>query len=119
MSRRFGVECTVQCEVPLPAFKASAGIHLYRIAQEAVTNSAKHSKAKHISIVLSTENNRVRMVVADDGVGLEPISRHPAGMGLNIMEYRARLIDASFRVESLPGKGTKILCVVDKQNLVS
>jgi len=112
VARRFGMVCNVSCDTSLPVFKASVGIHLYRIAQEAITNSAKHSGAKNISIVLSTGKKHMKMMIIDNGGGIGQISHQSVGMGLSIMEYRARLIDATFEVISQPDNGTKIVCVV-------
>jgi PAS domain S-box-containing protein len=84
---------------------------LYRIAQEALTNVAKHSRAKHVDIILERRGDQVVLIVEDDGVGFDPgdalTTRN--GLGLSGMEERASLVGATLQVESAAGKGTTIL----------
>src|SRR5882672_78065 len=89
--------------------------HLYRIAQEAVTNAVRHGHASLIAVQLIVEERNVRLTITDDGVGLpdgpadEP--RHSvSGMGLKIMAYRARMIDGEVTVERLREGGTRVRC---------
>jgi len=119
MSRRFEVACTVDCQDAITPCNPAAGIHLYRIAQEAVVNAAKHANAQHIVISLSLSNARVRLVIEDDGMGIPPVSNNPDGMGLRIMEYRARMIGADFNVTSRPHCGTQVACEVDETSFRS
>ncbi|HEY0253289.1 MAG TPA: ATP-binding protein, partial [Kofleriaceae bacterium] len=99
------IACTVSAphgdiEIPMPARG-----HLYRIAREAVHNAAKHAQAR--SITLSVEPTTI--VVSDDGIGIAPHSN--AGMGLRLMESRAKMTGAVLRVEGTP-KGTIVTCSV-------
>ena len=85
---------------------------LYRIAQEALTNVAKHSKAEHVEIILERRPDHVLLIVEDDGVGFDPGARSGTadqGFGLLGMQERAALIGASLQIESAAGKGTTIL----------
>lgn len=86
--------------------------HLYRIAQECTTNALKHSQAKTVTISLfSNGGDSVRLEVADDGVGVrEQALTNSPGLGLSIMQYRARMIGAVLRVESQAGGGTVVTC---------
>jgi len=68
------------------------GMHLYRIAQEAVNNAAKHGGPRKITIVLSQIQDSLRLTVADDGKGLGPSPDGTRGMGLDSMRYRARVL---------------------------
>lgn len=113
MSRRFEVTCTVDCPAPVAPCKPNAGIHLYRIAQEAVVNAAKHANAQHILMTLSLGNGRVRLMIEDDGIGIARARINPDGMGLRIMEYRARMIGADFNVVSHPQSGTQVICELE------
>jgi signal transduction histidine kinase len=84
---------------------------LYRIAQEALTNVAKHSKAKNVEIILERRSDHVVLIVEDDGVGFEPGGAPgPAdqGFGLLGMRERAALIGATLQIESAAGSGTTI-----------
>ncbi len=82
---------------------------LYRIAQEALTNTAKHAAARHVRIVLDRPPGAVRLVVSDDGRGFR-CHRPEAGghLGLSGMQERAALLNGSVTVESDPGRGTTI-----------
>ncbi len=110
IGRRYGLECRMHCEHPLPPFKANLGIHLYRITQEALVNAAKHSQARNLIIHLTMKDNRVRLEVVDDGTGIDRQQENPAGMGLKIMEYRARMIGADFTIRNRQGGGTLVAC---------
>lgn len=115
MNRRFGISCVVDCPSPVPPCGHNAGIHLYRIAQEAVVNSAKHSRATRIQLSLSASGDEVHLSVTDDGTGISNTPSNPNGMGLRIMEYRARLIGASFAVEPIsPEAGTRVECRITR-----
>jgi PAS domain S-box-containing protein len=84
---------------------------LYRISQEALTNVAKHSRARKVDVILERRSDHVLLIVEDDGVGFdsdEPGGRR-GGFGLLGMQERAALIGASLQIESTPGKGTTIL----------
>jgi two-component system sensor histidine kinase NreB len=83
--------------------------HLFRIAQEAVSNAVKHSGATSIQIELRTVDDQIVLSVADNGRGIKPQS-DGGGMGLRIMDYRATIIDGKISVQSQPGKGTKVIC---------
>ena len=85
---------------------------LFRIAQEALLNAAKHAKADRIDISLKEEGEAFVMIVADDGEGFDP-DKLPASRedhwGLPIMHERARAIQASLKIESGPGEGTRVI----------
>jgi PAS domain S-box-containing protein len=85
---------------------------LYRIAQEALTNVAKHSRAENVEVILERRSDHVVMIVEDDGVGFDPAKTGASaaqGFGLLGMQERAALIGASLQIESAAGKGTTIL----------
>jgi signal transduction histidine kinase len=113
MSRRLNTAITVECPAPLPPCSASVGIHLYRIAQEALVNAAKHARADQITIHLSAQPAGFHLRIDNDGIGIDRANKNPQGMGLRIMEYRARMIGADFRIETRAEGGTRILCDLD------
>ncbi|MEO7101640.1 MAG: histidine kinase, partial [Luteolibacter sp.] len=114
MSRRFDVVCTVECPVPIPPCESAAGIHLYRIAQEAVVNATKHANAHNILLSLASEDSHVKLTIEDDGLGMTRTPINPDGMGQRIMEYRARMIGADFKIENRHQGGTSVTCVMDE-----
>ena len=88
----------------------------YRIGQEAVTNAAKHSGARQIHISFKATPVVTELKVSDDGCGFVPSERNGnAGLGLRAMKYRADVIGAAIQIDSIPGKGTEIICAIQKQ----
>lgn len=82
----FGIDCQFVCDSPVLIHDKDTGIHLYRIAREAATNAAKHSKAERIVIHLETHEEGVLLEIRDAGTGLQqPRLKQPRGMGLRIM----------------------------------
>jgi PAS domain S-box-containing protein len=104
----------IRCRFVMKGFlrikQASAALHLYRIAQEAVNNAAKHGQPKRVTIRLVEHKNAVTLSVEDDGVGIPPDSESSKGMGLRIMAFRAGVIGASFEVKTRAGGGTVVRC---------
>jgi PAS domain S-box-containing protein len=84
---------------------------LYRIAQEALTNVAKHSRARNVDVLLERRADSVLLIVEDDGVGFDPGdgSTEGKGFGLLGMQERAALVGATLQIESAAGKGTTVL----------
>ena len=84
---------------------------LYRIAQEALTNAAKHSRAANVEVILERRHDHVLLIVEDDGVGFDYGEASVAGRGFGLqgMQERAALGGASLEIESAAGKGTTIL----------
>jgi two-component system CheB/CheR fusion protein len=87
-----------------------AGNNLYRIAQEAITNALKHGHCKNISIGLGAVDEEVILTVKDDGVGFPDGREYSSGMGLHIMNYRAKMIGASLDIRRGAGGGTIVIC---------
>ena len=88
---------------------------LYRIAQEALTNVAKHSRAENVDVILERRSDHVLLIVEDDGVGFDPLDESMAsqGFGLLGMQERAALVGATIQIESAVGKGTTVLVRMD------
>jgi PAS domain S-box-containing protein len=107
---RYGVECRCLAGDVVVSCDLATATHLYRIAQEAVNNSIKHSGARTVSIRLGREDERIVLQVADGGRGFNPASNPTGGMGLHIMNYRARLIGGSLELRENLGGGTLVTC---------
>lgn len=89
----------------------------YRIGQEAVANAAKHSGARQIHISLKATPLLKELDVTDDGRGFSVANLNgDAGLGLRAMKYRADVIGAKIKIDSAPGKGTRVTCVLQTQN---
>jgi signal transduction histidine kinase len=95
--------------------------HLYRIAQEAASNAARHGKCRTIIIELSEDDATICLSVKDDGVGLQRKRRggrgRGRGMGLQTMAYRASIIGGTLSVQPGPSRGTVVSCVVPRQSI--
>lgn len=88
---------------------------LFRIAQEALNNALKHARAEKVWVEVGMRDSRVSLAVCDDGVGFDPQappvrSRH---LGLTSMEERAQALGGELRIDSTPGKGTKVCLEVE------
>lgn len=86
-----------------------ARTHLYRIAQEAVTNIVRHAGAGHCRIALGRDGAKLRLEIRDDGRGFDRAAGASGGFGLTGMAERARLLDGRIAVDARPGEGTRIV----------
>ena len=96
--------------------------NLYRIAQEALHNVAKHAGATHVSLYLAQQNGSLLMLVEDNGRGFDADSASAAvngSMGLINMRERAALVGGSLEMESAAGQGTSIYVRIPNQNKVA
>jgi two-component system sensor histidine kinase UhpB len=82
-------------------------IHLYRIAQEAVTNALKHAGASTLKLTLRPAGSAIRLEVADDGGGFD-VARGHEGFGSASMRERAALLGGNIEIDSRPGEGTRV-----------
>ena len=97
------LEVNGRCALP-----ANIKIAFFRIAQETLNNASKHSGASEVAITLDCEQNSVKLIIEDNGVGFEKSKLTPDHFGLSIMKERAETIDANFNIRSQPGKGTRV-----------
>jgi signal transduction histidine kinase len=89
--------------------------HLFRIAQEALTNTARHARATAVAIYLSVTKSRFSLRVTDDGIGIGDALRSGSGMGLKIMKYRAAMIGAKIEFAPNDPHGT-VVCVTGERS---
>ncbi len=86
--------------------------HLFRIAQEALTNAARHSGATRITMELARDGQQVRLRIADNGKGLAPDAAHSHGLGMVGMRARARSAGGELKIVTAPGKGLAVEAVI-------
>lgn len=91
-------------------------VELYRIAQEAVTNAAKHGTATRITIELTSNDDQIGLIIRDDGVGISDATRQRWGIGMSTMRYRANRLGGDLTVSRGPDRGTVVQCVVNNDN---
>jgi signal transduction histidine kinase len=108
VSIRAGLHTSGLLDERLPS---EAETTLYRIAQEALNNVAKHARAQNVDVILERRQDHVLLIVEDDGVGFDPASMASTshGFGLLGMQERAALVGGTLEIESAAGKGTTIL----------
>lgn len=112
-SERYGLQCIFISRHPVSLPNKTVATHLFRIAHEAVANAVRHANARSISIVLSAVRSQLELQVEDDGVGLpNDAMANRTGMGLYIMDYRARSIGGALRVGPGTSGGTRVWCCV-------
>ena len=88
---------------------------LFRIAQEAINNAAKYANAQTVEISFVQKLQEVHLVIADDGCGFEAMQLlETGGYGLKIMRERAEAVEAELKVESSPGRGTRIIAILER-----
>lgn len=88
--------------------------HLYRIAQEAVSNAVRHSGADQITISLQKDDNVLVLQVDDDGTGLNG-EKSSGGMGTRTMTYRAQSMSGILSVDNKPSGGVRVICRIPIQ----
>jgi signal transduction histidine kinase len=91
-----------------PRLSFEAKEALYRIAQEALSNTVKHAQAERVDIRLGVSQGETRLELTDDGVGFDPRAEYAGHMGLNSMQERAAQIGGHLDIESAPGMGTRL-----------
>lgn len=109
-NRLLNLKCTLECETPVPVHDNIRATHLYRIAQESISNASRHGKADTTLIRLTADKNRISLTISDNGVGIAPDRPRGKGMGLGIMQYRARMIGGDFEIAPEPNGGTVVRC---------
>lgn len=114
--RRTQISCILNHD-SVPTVDDTIATVAYRIAQEALTNVARHAKAAHAEISLSMEQGHLVLRVSDDGRGFNPEALNEAEvLGLAGMRERASLVGGEFTVESHPGRGTRLKLRVPLQS---
>jgi PAS domain S-box-containing protein len=118
---RLGIEFRVQEGLDDDALAQPVAAHLLRIVQEALHNVRKHARASHVTVTVEADDAWVRVVVADDGVGL-PDPADPVtitGFGMRFMNERAEAVGGSLTIESGLAEGTLVTIRVPRREAPS
>jgi PAS domain S-box-containing protein len=107
----FAVSCRFQCFAPVLIHDDTVATHLYYIAREAVNNAIKHGHARQILIRLAVLQHQGTLTIQDDGYGIGAIAPGTKGMGLHLMNYRARMVGGSLEVQRISTGGTMVTCL--------
>jgi PAS domain S-box-containing protein len=107
----FKAKCRFHTKGEVAIKSPTAATHLYRIAQEAISNALKHAHPKQIIVSLEKRDDKTTLTVLDDGDGFVARERQKesTGMGLRTIAYRSRMINGDAKVDSEPGRGTKLI----------
>ena len=92
-----------------PELPPAAGVQVFRIVQEALTNVVRHAQASSVTLELAQGGSQLQLVLADDGVGPEAAPRRPGAIGLFSMAERARDIGATLAVRAGAEGGTEVV----------
>lgn len=105
-----GMRCHFHGDPGAQVHDSAVALNLYRIAQEAVHNAVKYSRAQRVLIELGWSGTQHRLCISDDGVGFRPdLGAHQEGLGLHSMRYRARLLGCRLSIEAPPSGGTRVV----------
>ncbi len=107
----FAVSCRFQCFAPVLIHDDTVATHLYYIAREAVNNAIKHGHAGQIVIRLAADQHQGALTIQDNGYGIGSIVPGNKGMGLHLMNYRARMVGGSLEVQRVSTGGTMVTCL--------
>ena len=103
----FDIRCDFTCRTEAAVSDEAAATHVFRIAQEAVTNAVRHGHADRVDIILDRVEDQLRLVVRDYGTGLAA-DLAPGGMGLRIMGFRAKMIQAGLEIDNAADGGCRV-----------
>jgi len=116
LAHEFEATTSIKCRVDSAHFTEFSGrhaaTHLYRIAQEALQNVAKHAQASEVMIRIGTQESQLQLAIEDNGVGLGTGRGRKGGLGLHTMQYRAGIIGAQFNATNASHRGTVIQCIL-------
>jgi signal transduction histidine kinase len=114
-SRLLQIDCKLVCEQPVSVFDNASANHIYRIAQEAINNAHRHGNANSVRLQLHSAGELVTLAVEDNGSGVpKPIPQN-GGMGLSVMQYRARMIGGIWKIGPRSEGGTVVTCSFSQQ----
>lgn len=109
--QRTGIACNLLAgdDIPLDDSRATT---LFRIVQESLTNVIRHAEASQVDIALGLEAERIRLEIADNGKGFEPQQVGGNSFGLLGMGERLEVLGGTLRIDSAPGRGTRLLIII-------
>jgi hypothetical protein len=111
LERMFGIHCRFDYDSQVPVPSHAMATHLFRLAQEAVSNAVNHGKATEISIQLKAEPGWIYLGISDNGAGFDPEKiSSSGGMGLRIMKFRAGMIGGTLTIERNARGGVRVMC---------
>lgn len=107
---RSDVDCTFICPGPISLLDNVAATHLFNIAQGALSNALRHSKAHEIQIHLNQTTSELTLAIRDNGVGISDFNK--CGLGIRIMQNRAKIIGGMLIIRPVQPTGTEVVCII-------
>src|SRR6056297_254500 len=107
-----GVSCKLNIEKDFEIENQTRALHLYRIIQEAINNAVKHGKANSIDIQILEHDHHISIEIQDDGVGFSDQPSDQEGKGIQIMEYRARMMGGNLDLLRTESNRTMVRCLI-------
>lgn len=101
------VDCSLENPDGVTVDSQMVTLNLHHVAGEAVRNAIRHGKAEKIRVVLESRDGQFSLRIKDNGTGMDTTQKSN-GMGLRIMNYRAKIVGASLVISSEPGRGTEV-----------
>lgn len=117
IERMFNISCTFESSGTPLVYNNVRALHLYRIAQESISNAIKHGHSTKVSIYLNRNEGQIILRITDNGIGYENNNSQRPGMGVRIMHYRARIIGGVLNIRKTPRGGTIVSCTVPVSDL--
>lgn len=102
------IKVTVACPAHTPTHSDEQTLHLYRIAQESISNAIKHGKATVVTLTLKRSKGLWKLSIRDNGQGMAAQSDRPQGIGMHVMQFRASILGADLALRSSRGKGVLV-----------
>jgi two-component system CheB/CheR fusion protein len=112
----FHVRCSYDGPEAMPIKEELAGLHLYRIAQEAISNAVRHGKAREIGVKLQAKDGYGTLIIRDNGSGFLPASSATVGIGVDTMRYRAVRIGGTLEIRPRRQGGTEVVCTFPSES---
>jgi signal transduction histidine kinase len=112
----FNIRCDFKCDRAVPIDDTATAVHLYRIAQEAITNAVKHGRAESIQMELNCGSHESTLIVKNDGLDFPESIPKSEGMGLQIMDHRVEMIGGRLNILRHAEGGTVLSCAFPNKN---
>jgi signal transduction histidine kinase len=101
------------------ALDENAADHLYRIAREAVSNAVRHGNCRRVEVSLSAGEESLALRIEDDGRGRPEPTRAATGLGIRLMDYRARILGGTFAIGARAPTGTRVAVCVPLRSVLA
>ena len=111
-SREHGIACSLVIDDDEPELSKLVSMNIYRIFQESLANVYKHARATKVTAELTCQNNRLTLIVTDNGIGIPEAGNGERTFGITGMKERAELMHGSLYILPVKPSGTKVKLIV-------